>query len=314
MRAEIRDDPAEILRAAALDVVPYGARHAALAERLGIDLSATVFALDHIPLCLERARHPPRRRAIAELIAAGTPALRADLPALVARHFAPFFRPGRIEALAGAVQPCVAAVLSRLAGFDLGLAPDTLVSRIFSPALGPARRRRMEAELRGLIARIRAAHPAADAAETGTRLALAILGHDALTGTLAASLAAILPADAPRPLAALGWEATPPRTGVPYIDRLALRDVRVGDRAVAAGEVVRARLDRYEAAPAAARTAFFGAGAHLCLGRPLSLDLWAEIADQMRAATTAARLVAAPLRRDDVFHMPERLDVEVTPA
>lgn len=314
MPVRIRDEPAEILRAAALDVVPYGARHAALARRLGIDLSATVFALDHIPLCLERARHPPHRRAIAELIAAGTPALRAELPALVARHFAPFFRPGRIEALAEAVQPCVAAMLSRLAGFELGLAPDTLVSRIFSQALGPARRLKMEEELRGLLARIRAAHPAADAAETGSRLALAILGHDALTGTLAASLAAMLPQDAPRPLAGLAWEATPPRTGVPYIDRQALEDVCVGARAVAAGETVRARLDRYEAEPAAARGAFFGAGAHLCLGRPLSLDLWAELAARMREAPTAARLIAAPLRRDDVFHMPERLEVEVTLA
>ncbi len=47
---------------------------------------------------------------------------------------------------------------------------------------------------------------------------------------------------------------------------------------------------------------------------PLSLDLWAELARLMRAAPTAARLAAAPMRRDDVFHMPERLEVEVTPA
>jgi len=314
MRVQIRDDPAEILRSPALDVVPYAARHATLAGRLGIDLSATVFALDHIPLCLDRARHPPMRRAIAGLIAAGTPALRAALPDLVARHFAPFLRLGRIEAMAGAVQPCVAAMLSGLAGFELGLGPDTLVSRIFSQALGPARRRRMEDELQGLQARIAAAHPGADATERGARLALAILGHDALTATVGASLAALLPAEAPLPLARLHWQATPPRTGVPYIDRMALQDVRVGERAHDRGETIRARLDRYEGAPAEARNAFFGAGAHLCLGRPLSLELWAELGRQMRAAPTAARLVAAPMRRDDVFHMPERLEVEVTPA
>jgi len=312
MRVEIRDDPADILRSPALDVAPYGARHAALALRLGLDLSATVDALEHIPLALDRARHPPVRRAIAGLIAAASPDIRAELPALVARHFAPFLRSGHLEAMTGVVQPCVADLLARLAGFEIGLGPGTLVSRVFSQALGPARRRRMEDEIRELRARVARAFPATGEEERGARLALAILGHDALTGTLGSSLAALLPRDAPRPLAGLDWEATPPRTGVPYIDRVAVADVQIGSRPVDRGETVRARLDVYEHAPAAARSAFFGAGTHLCLGRPLSLDLWAELVRLMAAAPTAARLLAAPMRHDDVFHIPERLEVEVS--
>lgn len=315
MPTAIPDTPADILRSPALDVVPYAARHGALAARLGIDLGATVFAAGHIPLCLERARHAPARRAVAELVAAATPAVRAALPALVSGHFAPLLapRPVPVEAMTASVQPAVAALLSRLAGFELGLGPDTLTSRLFSPGLGVARRQRMEAELRALIDRIRRAHPGAPSGEVGARLSVAILGHDALTGTIGASLAALLPEGETVDPAALPWEAAPPRTGVPYVDRVALEPATLGDRQVAPGETVRARLDALEGAPAPDRLGFFGAGAHLCLGRALSLDLWAEIGRQLRAAPVRLRRTGYALRRDDVFCIPERLEIEVLP-
>lgn len=105
MRPDIPDEPAEILKSRDLDVVPYAPRVEALAARLGIDLSATLDALNAIPLCLARDRHAEARRSMAGLIAAQSEPLRAALPGIVRNRFAPLTAAGRVDAMAVAVAP-----------------------------------------------------------------------------------------------------------------------------------------------------------------------------------------------------------------
>ncbi len=311
--AAIGGDPAEILSARALDVAPYRERVRVLTERFGLGLEATLFALGALPICLPRADHPERRRAMARFIAARAGKVSAAFPQLVADHFAALRRPGRVDVMRQAVEPGVAGLLSLLTGVPIAFDRHPNVSRIFSPGLGPARRRRVEAELRDFIAECQARFPEDDEAMTGLRLSLLILGRDALVGTLGTSLERLVAASQGAAWREVDWPPTPPATGVPYIERVAVEPVTVAARALAPGDSLRAQLSEYEAAPdPRTRMSFFGAGAHLCLGRTMALDLWAALGAYLADGRERPRVVAYALRRDDVFAIPERFELEVS--
>ncbi len=305
-------DPTAILRHPALDVAPFAERVTLLAAHSGLDLAATLFALNHLPLAVSRPRHPEVRRNIASLIADQTPALRPALPALVIDRLAALTRPGTVDAIDAIVAPLVSDTISLLSG--IVVAPDEAseVSRIFSQKAGPARRLRIEAELRDLIARIEAGFPLATPEEVGLRLSLVILGRDALMGLLGTSLHAVISSAADRPLSEATFPELPPCTGVPYIDRVAQEPCTVEGTTLRAGDSIRARLDSLEAASdPARRLGFFGAGAHLCLGRSISLDLWREIGRCFGTIDARARVADYALRKDDVFAFPARFVLEI---
>lgn len=313
MRPNISSEPAEILRAADLDVVPYAHRITTLADRLGIDLSATISVLNVIPLCQQRHTHPDMRRAMAALIADRSDTLKAQIPTIAATRLSPLTRPGRVELVAEVIEPLVSDVLSTLIGVRLNMAQSSHISRVFSQVMGVAKRRRLDEELIALRHSLQDAFPRADEQELGLKLSLAILGRDALSGTLGCSLHEVFATTPGRAFCDMDWPDLPPRTGVPYIDRVALRDVEVGGVALDAGRTVRAALSEYEnSADPKARLAFFGAGAHLCLGRALSLDLWRAMAAFMRTSPLVPHALDYTLRRDDVFHMPAQFHLEIS--
>ena len=305
-------DPALVLSSPLLDVTPFADRIANLAQRSGLDLSTTVFALRALPLAADRSRHADLRRAMAAALAPRLPLLRDRLPGIVAARLAPLGRPGRIDMMAGVITPCVGDVLTILSGVEVDADACTLVSRIFSEVLGPSRRLRLEAELRVLRHAIETAFPTASEAEIGMRLAMVILGRDAMIGTLACSLHEVIQTASGQPFSGMSVPAVPPRTGVPYIDRVATGEGDVGGQQVMPGMRMRAHLHVYEDGGPAAAMGFFGAGAHLCLGRTPALDLWRVVAGELVTLPGTPQVVAFGLRKDDVFAYPDRFIVEVS--
>ena len=308
----IADDPSEILKSPHLDVVPYAARVSMLSERLGIDLSTTIFVLTVIPLCQNRSRHAEMRRIIAAQIAERSDALKAALAEMVAQRLAPLTRPGPVDVMADVVSPLVGDVISVLIGVPLRLQDSGHISRVFSQVIGVSKRRKLEQELRDLRAALTEAVPDADDLVIGMKLSLAILGRDALMGTLGCSLHQVIAQGEGRAFDQIDWPQLPPRTGVPYIDRMALCPVSVAGKTYEPGAVLRGDLARLEQSDdARAPMSFFGAGAHLCLGRAISLDLWKVMMVALRTSGARARVQHYSLRRDDVFHVPETFLLEM---
>ena len=58
------------------------------------------------------------------------------------------------------------------------------------------------------------------------------------------------------------------------------------------------------------RTGFFGAGAHACLGRPLSIEVWRAMTEQLSRVSLRAHIFSYTARTSDyVFTCPEELEV-----
>lgn len=313
MRHDLSSDPADILRSRYLDVVPYAPRVLALSQHLGIDLSATLYALANVPLCQPQDSHPAVRRAAAKLIAERTGTLKAVIPDMIRSRCGVLCVPGHVDVMRQVVEPLVSDTLSIIADMPIDVAEQEHIGRIFSQTLGVAKRRKMNDELSQLIARLRHTFPDADDSIVGLKLALAILGRDAMLGTFGCTLHDLVRKLDGAAWSTHDWPDTPTRTGVPYIDRIALKDVAVGGCPVDRGGIVRAHLVEYEtSSDPRSRLGFFGGGAHLCLGRALALDLWSGLSGFLAQSTARPHLVDFSLRRDDVFHIPESLTLEIT--
>lgn len=312
MQHELSSDPTDILKCRQLQVVPYAARVAALSDHLGIDLSATLYAFDHLPLCQQRDTHAAVRRAAANMIAERIDSLRSAIPHMVKTRCAVLGTPGRVHLMEDVIAPIVSDTLSILVDMPIDVAEHEHISRIFSPSLGVAKRRKMDNALGHLTARLRETFPDADESVVGVKLALAILGRDAMMGTLGCTLHHLADNAQGAAWCAMPWPEIPTRTGVPYVERVAFADIRVDGVPFASGSIIRAKLSDYETAEdPRRRLGFFGAGPHVCLGRAATLEIWGAIAAFLAKSPARPRVVAYAERRDDVFRIPEILTLEI---
>lgn len=287
--------------------IDYAERHRVLGAHLGFDVTQTLNAISHIPLCMHGAPHALSRKRLATLIAQSTDAalgfVRDEVPEMLERLLAK----GPHDVMGEFVNPCVNRLISTNVGTSIDLGHDTLVSRLFSPGAGVSKRRRMNAELADLSTRISRELPQLTTTEVWDRVALCILGTDALRGTLGCSLKDAFE----------GAESTAeyPRTGVPYIDREVLTSCPVDGTTYPEKSTLRAWLAELEESDTVTdRKRFFGYGAHVCLGRRIAMNLWEQVQKSLHEIDATISITKYTLRRDDVFRIPETFEIEVTNA
>ena len=179
-------EAARILAHPTYDVVPYATRYESLADRLGLDFGNILTLLDHLPLAMRGVAHEEQRADVARLLAERRTAIADALPVLVERYFAVLRRPGDSDVLAECIWPLVDGLIKVMSDVEVDASTARLVSRVFSQAMGVAQRRTLDAELAGLLAQIRTAHPEENRLRQGSRLAVVVLGRDAMAGTLRA--------------------------------------------------------------------------------------------------------------------------------
>ena len=248
---------------------------------------------------------------VAHLMAEQRPALARALHAIVEARFDRLRRVGSCDALSEIVLPCVDDVMGALTGLPMKVRGDALISRVFSQTMGVARRKRLNAEIEDWRSQIAEAFPEEDAMRREARLSILVLGRDALIGTVALSLRAHFEQVEGNPLSSAAMPTVPTHTGVPFVDREAQADLDLGGCPIHAGETVRVALDGFQGMPDASRLRFFGAGRHLCLGRPLSLELMERISATLATVRTRVAVADFRLRKDDVFAFPETFRIEI---
>ncbi len=294
-----------VLKSADFDLPPYPAIYQALQEKLGVDLGAVVHTLRSIPLGQTGAEHAAQRADMARFIAEQRPAAIKALPEIVATCFAPMCRPGTIDLVTAVIVPFVDRLMSVYVGIDLGLGPDSLVSQVFSRKMGVARRRKMNAELVALKARLDRAFPQDPALRRATRLSMVVLGRDTLIGALGHSLRTFLVPGGH------GLTMNVAQSSVQVVHRQAIVNTHHGEGPVASGEIVYCQLQNGD--PDMDRALFFGAGVHACLGRAMTGDVFQVVEQHLAAQIVDRALVAWNLRAGDSFSVYDEMIVKVGP-
>jgi cytochrome P450 len=306
----------ELIASSNLRPISYAQDYELLQGRLGIDFSSLVFAFSNIPLCLHGERHAYYRRRVSELLASRRAAVNARIPEAVAAHLDCFRHEGRLEVMQDVVLPLVLDIISTT--IDVGISPAECrnASLVFDKSIGVAKRRKIAAEI-ATLRKLISCRLGAGATEedVGLRLALLILGKDALVGTLGESLHRWLQVNSGCRLAEIGYPEFPPETGVPFIERSVVRPFTLASCEFACGDRVRIFLQTfaYSDEPRSSVN-FFGGGAHACLGRSVSIQIWNAVTDVLATIPLRAHVFSYSARASDyVFTCPERLEVDLCP-
>lgn len=285
-----------LLQHECLGTVGYAAAYESLERQSGQVFPNLLYAFRNIPICLDDAAHREARRHSAAVLAATRSAMAAALPNLIAVHFSLLREADELDLIGDVLLPLVDDVMAVL----LGTEADALdqfrgVPGIFDRMIGLRRRMELDAEVG--VARTLFAGRGDDAVAYFTLVAL---GHDALLGTVGESLRHVLAENPGTPLRAISYPEAPVETGVPYVERVAKRAFLIDEHSFKEGDRVRILMQAFAYSGSVSdRSRIFGVGPHACLGRQLTLDLWAGIVAYLKQIDRRPEIVSHEMRPGD---------------
>lgn len=299
-----------VLSSDSFGVTPHIQFTAALAERLKLDLSATLLVMRQLPLWSDGPRHATLRRDVASFLAEDR---RAKTQTAARRmcdsiHTALVDASGEIDLLA-LIRDLADTFMEEVTGLPRFAPEGTALPNIFSSNIGVAARRTLDAALRRQLEVARSLFPAEDDTRLALRVGQWVMGRDALIGTLGLTLNRHLTALQGAPLCKHPLPKVPTDTGVAVIGRISQEDTQVDGCPVGAGALVECRLDSFSQGTETERLRFFGAGAHVCIGRPLGLEFFAVVANELNRCQFGLHVVQFVRKEDDVFDIPSTFRV-----
>jgi cytochrome P450 len=298
----------EILRSRDFRVVDYAWHYDAIAKRTGLDFDASIKAMAAMPLANEDNAHRQLRSRSARAISASWHEATDDLREYIGERVRlTFARPGEIELVGDLCFP----IFSHLYAFWSGLALDEEpgVSQVFCGRMSLNRRRQVDDRLAGLDA---ALHRSATRIPGDVALSFAILASDALVGSLALSLWDAFSTREGQRITNIRFPEALPASAVPYVDRIAGSDIELRGVAFVKGQRVRLMLGDAEPDPNGARDLFFGAGRHLCLGKPMTEMIWTCLVRSLSRVQLRLTPQSLVMRRPDhVFRYPQSATVRL---
>ena len=317
MRCWIVTDPnlvLRLLRHRALACEETVSQIATVGERYGIAFDNLLFAARIIPLMNEGDPHVRMRRRMARFLTDRREPLLAIQSGLVDRHLGKIAAAAEVDLVADIFLPLVREYFSVLVDASELIPFDQVaITRMFDRYLSLKTLKKIEQDIGALRATVRRVcrQPVSDGDEE-LFVALLILGRDSLLATLAESIGATLAGHVGRSLGDVGYPAFPNETGVAIAERVATETIAFGGVEIAAGERVRLYLQSLNYSErASVQRLIFGAGAHSCLGRQLSLDLWPALTGALRAIPRVIASVEHGYVRNHIFAMPDRVRVRL---
>ncbi|WP_010140904.1 hypothetical protein [Oceanicola sp. S124] len=313
LSAWVSADPEAIraaLRAPEIEVIDFRSVYATLSERFSIDFRPTVQVLDHVALGLNGQPHHEVRRRQTLYLKSVTEAALAAYGDSLAAQLAAHADSGSFCLARDLAFPAVDAMFGVLSGFRLDDRGGTSFSSIFDRRLGLNRRKAINEGIARLIAGTE--DPVALEGVL-TRISLSVVGADSLYGSLTQSLRQVLDSHPGRPLARIDWPAEIPATAVPYVDRIARQTVTIAGTRIAAGERVRLYVEALKSGPDGPSAGLFGIGAHVCLGKHLSIKAWQMMVAALRSHPGTLTVTEHRFRPNDyLFNADDALIVAVS--
>ena len=307
-----QDAPA-VLADSRFDVTPHVRFIESLVERLKIDLSATLTVMRLMPLWSNGLQHAGLRRNVASFLAQDRDGkLRRAADAMRRSLTTGLVEPAGPINLLAVIRDLADLFMQEVSGLPRFATDVPSNLNIFSSNLGVTARLGLETALRRQFDIGRRLYPAEDDERLALRIGQWLMGRDALVGTLGLTLHQHLLALDGRPLCTLALPQLPTHTGIPAIGRIARLPQQVAGCPVPAGGLVECRLDTFAGGTVDERLNFFGAGAHLCLGRPLALEFFAIVAAELNICRFGLHVTDFSTILDDVFDSPATFVVSKT--
>ncbi|HET9538511.1 MAG TPA: hypothetical protein VFP43_24725 [Mesorhizobium sp.] len=289
-----------VLKSRDFVVADFSDLHQKLAQKVGIDCSAAVEALDHIAIAHEGERHARIRKDTARILKADVALTKQNTAEAANEIVNKVCRPGSsVDLVRDIVRPVCDVMFANILGVGSVARSDAGVSasQIFDIDLGLNRRAKINAEASTMLEAFTSAQGELKTSP-GYALGLTMLGYDSIVGSLGSSLLHVLRENgAGKRLCDLSFPPALPATGVPYIERFAKQDCTLKGAAIRKGDRVRLYLD--DGSVDGAGRPFFGKGRHSCLGEELSTWLWRTLTAELGKLPFGWTIEKAERRKPD---------------
>ena len=300
-----------ILKSTDFATADFAEWHRMLAK-MGIDCSAVIEILDHVPIANEGQRHAEIRTAMARCIAAQSGSTKDTVTETISVLVPARCRDGqRVDLVREIIRPVCDTLFERLLGVPVPSDEGISASQIFDLYLSLNRRKKIVSKATAMLETYTEAQDRLNIAP-GYATSLRILGYDSIVGSLSGSILHVLEGASGKRLCEIAYPAKLPRTGVPYIERFAACDCQVGNAAIKQGDRVRLYLDSGSQGNHARNGEFhFGRGRHSCLGEDLSSWLWQTLTAELAQLPLCFTVESAVRRKPDwVFAFYDKIVVD----
>jgi cytochrome P450 len=249
--------------------------------KMGIDCSSVIEILDYVAIANEGKRHAEIRNNMARVIAAQARATKeaagekmTELVPLLCREDA------SVDLVREIIRPVCDTLFETLLGAAAPSDDGISASQIFDLYLSLNRRKEIVSMAGAMLETYSGAQDSLNTAP-GYATSLRMLGYDSIVGSLGGSILHELKRAPGERLCDIAYPKILPKTGVPYIERLAAEDCTFGKAAIRKGDRIRLYLDPGTQHDHANNgECNFGRGRHSCLGEDLSNWLWRALSTE----------------------------------
>jgi len=293
------DQISAILKSNDFAAADFAEIHRVLGARTGMDCSALIRIFEHTPNAKEGAPHAKCRADLARLLFAEMNATKERTAIVVRDLVTEICRPGAEVDL---VQDLIAPICDALFDGILGATRpansqgDVSASQMFDLYLGLNRQRRINQKAEEMLATFAASKTLKTSPDYA--VALSMVGYDSIVGSLGCSLLHVLQQTEGERLCDIDFPLELPATGVPYIERFAVRDCVVEGAVIKAGDRVRLYLDARTPDQGYDRP-YFGKGRHSCIGEEVSTWLWRTVVAELARIPLVCVIESATRRKPD---------------
>ncbi|HUQ36011.1 MAG TPA: hypothetical protein VM144_06485 [Aestuariivirga sp.] len=302
----------QILRSQFFNVIEHKENVENNAEELGLDLSELATILDAVPLAHNGQVHSDVRRKAAvriqERSGKTVEAFQAAAPTLFDKALAPNSSFDICQQVFNPLSVKMIAALSDIPEETVGANFPVPVSALQVFGLRPPISSRRLAQMNAHVISVGGCRRYANETEQMS-VVTAVLGSEPLHGSLVLSFVNQVLKNPGKPLSKIDFPEHLPRSDLPFVERVATEDCMINDLQVAKGSKWILHLGTFEDDR---RETFFGAGRHLCLGKPMSEKIWKVLTAELRRHDRIVEILEVTFRDFDfVLSFPSQVQVSV---
>jgi cytochrome P450 len=294
LRMWVVADPAlilQILRSPLTAISDLNDVLSAVKAKHGVHFPNVDFACGVLPVLVRDDVHPAIRKHFATFLAGRLAELDARLPFLVKSYLSPLSQKGRLDIVAEVINPLMQKIFSILLKSEMPAEFLTIhVTEILFFKAMVSHLRALDERIGRTLSYLRAT--TADEDEVGWKFICLVFGLDSAALMLTESLVTALRESGDGQQMAAKLPDFPMETGVPVSHRRAKIDFSIEGHAFAKGDLIRLQMQSLSYSELAENRKFiFGAGAHSCLGKQISLRIWEAFRREFDGLDVSGRVV-----------------------
>jgi hypothetical protein len=301
----------EILRHPDAALLDLGAIVAALKAKFHVELANMEYACGVLPVLVGEDVHPSARRQFSAFLSGCFPELDAKLPGIMRTSLTPLRSKGRVDVISEVLNPLLQKVFSIFLKGEMPAEFLTLhISEILSFKVTVAHLKKLDARIATVLSHLRAT--TANEEEVGGKFTCLVFGLQTVAMMLVESLITALRDTDATGQAAVKLPDFPVETGVPVSHRRAKADFEIGGYKFETGTFIRLQMQALGYSPSSEDHKYmFGAGAHTCLGKHVSLRIWETLRRECDAIGFRARILDYRLSPSHSITIHESVRIEV---